>query len=271
MIQPTLIRRIDNLLFRGSSKDTFVQQRIVPANPNDAYYDNKCLLCWCFYDDATHISVRVLPCNHIFGSDCLTEFIGTPIGDTYPVCRTSLFRSLRNVSVERLVDALFDRVDALLNRMQALLYRQQALAPPMEPLAEEMLDRAIQVLWFWINTNNIYYYANLITKHCTHLPARNVDLNLKAAADQYNFLVFLAKIFSWGSGILGWACGTPKSYTFGARLCRAWAIAGFISYWVGHRRIDGLKDRCIFVVVMVAAVLANAVVNLGLAWYSEGF
>jgi hypothetical protein len=258
MARPTLIDTIDNLLFRGNSKDTFVQERIVPANANDAYYDDKCLFCWCGYDDA-HTSVRILPCNHIVGRDCLNEYINTPFGDTCPVCRTSLFRSLRNFSIDRLLYALLDRMAPRL--------------PPVEPFpfAGEVAHRATQVLMFWLHRNNIYYYVNLITKHCTSLPARNVDLSPNAAAEYFSRVTLRVELFSFALRFLGWECGILQ-YTFRARLGRTWAIAGFIYCWVGHGRIDSLKDRCMFAVVMIAAVLANAVVNLGLVWwYSEGF
>jgi hypothetical protein len=60
-----------------------------------------------------------------------------------------------------------------------------------------------------------------------------------------------------------------QSDSFGARLCRAWAIAGCISCWVDHGRIESLEDRRIFVFVIVAAVLENAVVNSVLVRFSE--
>lgn len=57
--------------FSGISKNTFVKDRVVPANDNDVFNDNKCTFCWGPYDK-DHSGACVLPCNHVFGRDCLT-------------------------------------------------------------------------------------------------------------------------------------------------------------------------------------------------------
>ncbi|KAF2242331.1 hypothetical protein BU26DRAFT_510738 [Trematosphaeria pertusa] len=73
------------------SKSTFLTTRVVPANDNDIFNDNKCAFCWGPYDDG-HPAVRVLPCNHVFGQDCLNDLIDAPNGDLCAICRTPLFR-----------------------------------------------------------------------------------------------------------------------------------------------------------------------------------
>jgi hypothetical protein len=84
------------------TKAIFLAQNVVPANDNDAFNDNKCTFCWGPYDDA-HPGVRILPCNHVFGRDCLPEIINAPKGDHCPICRTALFRPPHRVAIERAV------------------------------------------------------------------------------------------------------------------------------------------------------------------------
>jgi hypothetical protein len=73
------------------TKEVFLAQNVVPANDNDAFNDNKCTFYWGTYDDE-HPSVRVLPCNHVFGRECLDEMIKAPNGDHSPICRKPLFK-----------------------------------------------------------------------------------------------------------------------------------------------------------------------------------
>lgn len=75
----------------GISKATFLSQRVVPANPNDLYYNNKCSYCWEICH-ALHPGVRILPCNHIFGQACLLEIVNNANGDVCPICRAQLFQ-----------------------------------------------------------------------------------------------------------------------------------------------------------------------------------
>lgn len=74
------------------TKADFIKDGIMPANDDDKFNDNRCAYCWGSYD-ADHPAVRVLPCNHVFGKDCLLEVIETSkTGDLCMVCRQPLFR-----------------------------------------------------------------------------------------------------------------------------------------------------------------------------------
>lgn len=53
------------------SKSSFLEKRVIPANDNDAFNNGKCAYCWGPYDSEEHPPVRILPCNHVFGKDCL--------------------------------------------------------------------------------------------------------------------------------------------------------------------------------------------------------
>jgi hypothetical protein len=59
--------------------------------------DNKCAHCWGEYTEE-HPGVRILPCGHIFGRDCLCEMMKGPMGDLCPLCRVKLFR--RDITVK---------------------------------------------------------------------------------------------------------------------------------------------------------------------------
>jgi hypothetical protein len=76
----------------GISSRTFLKSRVFPALPTDQFNDNKCCYCWSPYNDTDHPGVRILPCNHVIGRDCLKMMVAAKGGDLCPLCRVSLFR-----------------------------------------------------------------------------------------------------------------------------------------------------------------------------------
>ncbi|KAH6852831.1 hypothetical protein BKA58DRAFT_60314 [Alternaria rosae] len=75
----------------GVTKKTFLEKIVVRASDHDKFNDNKCMFCWGSYDE-DHRAVRVQPCNHVFGRDCLEEMINAQNGDQCPICRTVWFQ-----------------------------------------------------------------------------------------------------------------------------------------------------------------------------------
>ncbi|KAF1923705.1 uncharacterized protein M421DRAFT_9492 [Didymella exigua CBS 183.55] len=73
------------------SKSTFLREHVVPAKDDDKFNNNKCVQCWDEYTDE-HPGVKISPCGHIFGRDCLYEIVNGPTGDLCPYCRSKLFR-----------------------------------------------------------------------------------------------------------------------------------------------------------------------------------
>jgi hypothetical protein len=63
---------------------TFVNS-LVPANPNDVYYNDLCVICRGHYDD-DHPAIW-LPCNHIFGDGCILDTIAKTGTNLCPICR----------------------------------------------------------------------------------------------------------------------------------------------------------------------------------------
>ncbi|KAF2115355.1 hypothetical protein BDV96DRAFT_77017 [Lophiotrema nucula] len=71
-------------------KETFLKQHVFRAARTDKFYDKKCSFCWSQYDK-THSAVRVQPCHHIFGRECLYSMINSQGGHLCPICRSILF------------------------------------------------------------------------------------------------------------------------------------------------------------------------------------
>lgn len=53
--------------------------------------NGKCLFCWGSYS-LQHPAMRMLPCGHILGRDCITEMSLGPTGANCPACQTAMFR-----------------------------------------------------------------------------------------------------------------------------------------------------------------------------------
>ncbi|KAF1914446.1 hypothetical protein BDU57DRAFT_540374 [Ampelomyces quisqualis] len=172
---------LDKLL--GISKATFVKEKVVPANDKDVFNDNRCAFCWGPYDE-DHPGARVLPCNHVFGRDCLTQMINTTNGNHCSVCQTLWFRPDLHVAVGRwLADGLTRMLLCLImatHKLDAKLYK---LENKIEVAAGYPLQWFLhQILVFYLHSNNIMYYAALVSDNFTNLRVRNPQLNLKFVA-----------------------------------------------------------------------------------------
>jgi hypothetical protein len=62
----------------------------VPAQADDKFLNDKCMVCWDHYH-WEHISIRILPCGHIFGRECIIAMTKAATGANCPVCFTPLF------------------------------------------------------------------------------------------------------------------------------------------------------------------------------------
>jgi hypothetical protein len=152
------------------TKKIFLAQNVIPANDNDDFNDNKCTFCWGPYDD-DHPGVRVLPCNHVFGRECLEEMIKASNGDHCPICRTPLFRPPLKVALERCLAfavqlfALF--LISIIHACNVALYGTGANTPPY------WLRLCFQALYFlgrfWLNYDNPFWHAQLLIDNCTGL------------------------------------------------------------------------------------------------------
>ncbi|KAF2128067.1 hypothetical protein P153DRAFT_358202 [Dothidotthia symphoricarpi CBS 119687] len=97
---------LDNIL--GVSKQSFLQNRVVPVKSGDKFNNDKCLICWDSYH-GHHLGVRILPCNHVFGRDCLQKMVERPYGYECPLCHVALFRPPMQIAVGQFSRKLYER------------------------------------------------------------------------------------------------------------------------------------------------------------------
>jgi hypothetical protein len=226
----------------GRSKQTFLKTRVVPANDNDAFNDNKCTYCWDPYDEE-HPGVRVLPCNHVFGRECLIKIINAPNGDVCPICRTTLFNPSMHVAFERLFQSGIDRLALCLMMLaHKLLVVQHSIAVRIPAT----LKGVLRVLWrfYWLQ-NNPYYYADLLVNHCTNLRERNPELNVKSAECVYAHMLLALRMISK-------FCGIQLTPTY--HLLVAIVLVPLFSYKRMHGKLTNPRDRFIFALIVLVSV-----------------
>jgi len=158
----------------GISKTAFIRTRIVPANDNDTINDNKCAICWDQYEN-DHPAVRVLPCNHVFGRECLLEVIDTSsTGDLCMICRTPLFRPSFWKLLEQLTTGL---LVALVHVMMFLYHKIRHLYSKLP----RWLRALIRGLYLFSCRRDAYGWVNMALCRFTNLPERNPTLETRYA------------------------------------------------------------------------------------------
>lgn len=103
------------------SKATFIKEHVVPAKPDDKFYNDRCGICWGDYD-AEHPRSKI-PCGHIFGLDCIHAMVKSPTGEYCPYCQKKLFRPGLAKLFRTLVMLGFVIYDFLVARMMNGIYR----------------------------------------------------------------------------------------------------------------------------------------------------
>ena len=231
--------------FLGVSKTTFFATRVVPANPNDAYYGNRCSFCWGEYDD-THEGVRVLPCNHVFGRDCLQDLINSPNGHVCPICRCTWYRipwtwtDLRRWIV-----------------MQHFHLTQQlhGYYDSLPPYIKAPLSLAGKLTEFMFNSDDPYYWADMIVSRWTNLYARNPDLNVwlpQKSMDKFYMLKAIILPFVYASRLL-----EAESIVYVCTACSV--LSGFARYLLNPSGgCNNTKDACaLALILLVSSVIAH--------------
>ena len=232
--------------FLGVSKTTFVATRVVPANPNDAYYGNRCSFCWGEYDD-THEGVRVLLCNHVFGRDCLQDMINSPNGHICPICRCIWY------GLPWTLTDLRHWIVLQLFRLRQQLYGYYNSLPPY---IKTPLSLAVKLFKFMLSTDNPYYWADMIVSQWTYLYARNPNLDLRKPR-------MLMDVHFMTKGVF-----LPLQYA------RRLSEAGNIAYTLTATSVpftcfllfktsgscNNIKDACILtLVILVSSVVAHLI------------
>jgi hypothetical protein len=244
-------------LFGGVTKDTFIEKRTVPTNPNDAFYGPKCLFCWGPYDDADHTSVRILSCNHIMGRSCLAELIAAPNGNTCPTCRTPLIHPSLAIRIERYLDGIGFRLAIYL---VSWIYWLAAVLPPPpqnQPVASgppRIIVKTIiwmsQAVIIFLNADNVYFFANQFERRFTDL-----NIEMGAAAKWYHPIKLI------GIALLHYTTGM-QILMLKVHVLSSWVFTVVVYLWRGHGSVRGFRDQCTFFMVMVGAVITSMVLTL---------
>jgi hypothetical protein len=170
----------------GVSKTTFLA-RIVPANETDAFNDDRCSFCWSPYD-SDHPGVRISPCNHVFGQNCLVEMTNRPNGDHCPICRTLIFRPTLFSTLGQWFVDFFARMDYQLDlgyHNLSLIYHSIFSYVPPRP------RMCIEGLWcVWWNFNYPFSYALLLINF-TDVLDRNPNLDIGFEMRMHTFNTFM--------------------------------------------------------------------------------
>jgi hypothetical protein len=157
----------------GISRQTFLAEKVVPANPNDAHYGDRCTVCWESYDDQ-HRGVRVLPCNHVFGADCLQTMVMKTDGHLCPLCRCTLFRPSLELAVSELLRTSL-RGELQLHALRLEDFGFYNTAPPT---MQRLMRLSVNIFWFFYIHRTPYYWAAIIVKRYTDLKERVPSLDL---------------------------------------------------------------------------------------------
>jgi len=160
--------------FTSVSKPTFLATRVIPANPNDAHYDDRCTFCWDQYNDE-HQDVRVLPCNHVFGANCLQTMVNSDNGHLCPLCRCMLFRPSWKVVISELLKTLLTPV---MLQLQALYWKVMAFYNTSPPMMQQLMRISEGVFWFKVYHRDPYNWASIIVRRYTDLEMQVPSLNL---------------------------------------------------------------------------------------------
>ena len=245
------------------SKGGFLQNNVVPANDNDAFNDNKCTFCWGAYDDE-HPGVRILPCNHVFGRDCLTEMVNAPNGDYCPICRTRLFKPSLEVALERSLNSVEERLElyilAAVHKLLVIGHKVSEMKNAMPLWLQRSLNWLSFMFRLWTNAQNVYWYADVLITQFTDLRARNPDLNVEKA-----------KYLYWCVPSVMWLllCWDPTDNIvvggWGAFVAAVWvleSIAGVVFLAVSGfgGKLNNWRDRFLFAGVMLVALIVHFLV-----------
>jgi hypothetical protein len=177
--------------FLGDSKATLFDTQVVPADPNNAYYGNRCSFCWSEYAD-THEGVRVLPCNHVFGRDCLQDMIDFPNGHICPVCRCTWYRLPRRWKTPTPLSDLHHWIVLQLFRLELQIYGYYQNLPPF---IRPSVYLSVKLVEFMLSIDNPYHWAEKIVSQWTNLYARNTNLDLLMPRKYIKLLSMIEGVF----------------------------------------------------------------------------
>ncbi|KAF9691955.1 hypothetical protein EKO04_009858 [Ascochyta lentis] len=246
------------------SKNTFLEEHVLPAKKDDKFNSNKCVQCWGEYTDE-HPGVKVQPCGHVFGRDCLREMIKGPTGDLCPFCRVKLFR--RDITIAHIVRTVLTAfinlfiayMFTVIRPMKAMRKRVQSQTLIPKPLLQLILEGPRTL-------------AKVFVLQCTDIRSRNPRLILNYAfLGSSPFAIFHTMVLY--APILTVAYFLPGSI-------KVWLpIVDFlqtVNYqcFVWALRLNGMfdhpADRKTIACIATVAILLKELIIIPLIWFCCG-
>lgn len=180
------LRSISNFLDKGTglpSKSAFLEKHVIPVKDGDKYNNDKCACCWDGYTEE-HPSVKILPCGHVFGRDCVRDMIEGPTGDLCALCKVKIFR--RDLTIGAVVltllsilgQAILTYCDSV-KLSDAYIRKKIDAQPPWLKLPLHFILLAPQ------------YFANGFARRCTYVCHRNPRLKVTDGFVTSNLRCFL--------------------------------------------------------------------------------
>ncbi|KAH7390775.1 hypothetical protein DE146DRAFT_758222 [Phaeosphaeria sp. MPI-PUGE-AT-0046c] len=235
--------------YLGISKQTFLDHHVVPANDNDRLKDNKCSFCWDAYHEDHH-AVRVLPCNHVFGRECLITMINAPNGDLCPICRAPLFRPALRFSLKAWIVSGILRlclvIISLVLRGTTLIHTFSVSLDCLPFGAGGILRGSFG---FYIYSSNVFFYSFLLIDSLTDLQGRNPQLKIGQNMAKYWLWMFFTNLATYP---IGGYITIPKIVRLSSGI-----LFILITNW---SKIPSYKDRFIFGVVVLVSLLIGLLV-----------
>jgi hypothetical protein len=266
---------LERLLDRwvGASFRTFVNG-LVPANPNDVYYNDRCAICWGHYDD-DHRGIR-LPCNHIFGGGCLHDLIAETNTNLCPICRYVWYRDTGFWAVVWLCVVAFRTwllhfVLPMVVKIQTAWLKLYHLVLPMAARIRtiwlELRSRyprtyLVLLVFHLLNNSNFYYLAHLLIKKQTNLRDRNLGLDVLGVAALFQIVRVVYMLYTlWlkGKGTVPMGHSAVDSlFRMGMTLSMILLASVFNIHGTIHTR----RDRLLHIKILVLAAAITHATNI---------
>lgn len=229
----------------GISKRTFLETRIQPANPNDTLYNDRCPFCWDEYHDR-HPSARILPCNHVFGLECIRQMVDGPTGHLCPLCRSTLFRASWLMMLSKILHWMGLRLVSFALRVYTLFKRIEATFPRTYTALCTLVS---------ICSYNAYEYAKHLLHGFTGFSARNPDVNIASPCAALHtirgilyYLRSLGTIRTQPTAIYSSIFAATTLFTI---------VLGFVTGSHSLRKIGSWRDRFLFGGTLFASFLLS--------------
>ncbi|KAJ4338782.1 hypothetical protein N0V87_003697 [Didymella glomerata] len=210
------------------SKDSFLKKCVVPAKDDDKFNNNRCVRCWGEYTK-DHPGVKISPCGHVFGRDCLKDVVDGPTGDLCPYCRVKLFRrmpttqDILGVLIFVVLSAYCDMVLRLNMKMKAFVSIVLIEYPILRPIV-------------FFAFGGLALPAEQFVRNYTGVCARNPAFNVRKFFGSTTLLTVLLMV---GVPFIAPAF-LPVYFLFGTKAFKAsWAVANLAYIMASQAAISG--------------------------------